>query len=77
MRAGTIDYIVLEFPDGFMSEEVGVELLWLAITHVIRVLDFVFLTKDDATRVSILRPNELSQMGGLGRPRGARGRFDR
>ncbi len=57
--------MVLKFPDGYLSEEVGDELLWLSIVQVIRLLDFVLLTKDDAGKVSVVELNELSQMGGF------------
>lgn len=59
------EYMVLKFPDGYMSEDVGDELLWLSIQQVIRLLDFVLLTKDDAGMVSVLELNELNQMGGF------------
>jgi hypothetical protein len=60
-----VEYVVLTFPDGYMSEEVGDELLFLSLMHVIRLLDFVLLTKDDAGMVSVVELNELSQMGGF------------
>src|SRR5271166_4770789 len=59
------EYMVLTFPEGRMNEEVGDELLWLSIMHVIRLLDFILLTKDDAGLVSVAELNELSQMGGF------------
>ena len=59
------EYMVLTFPDGCMNEEVGDELLWLSIMHVIRLLDFILLTKDDSGMVSVAELNELSQMGGF------------
>jgi hypothetical protein len=65
MRTGPVEYMVLGFPDGGMSEEVGDELLWLSITHVIRILDFALVTKDDGARISIVQLNELTQMGGF------------
>jgi hypothetical protein len=65
VRTELVEYMVLEFPNGCMSDEVGDELLWLSITHAIRVLDFALLTKDSSARVSILQVNELSQMGGF------------
>ena len=60
-----VEYMVLKFPNGYMSEDVGDEILWLSIMRVIRLLDFVLLTKDDVGMVSMVELNELSQMGGF------------
>ena len=57
--------MVLKFPDGQMSEDVGDEILWLSIMHVIRLLDLVLVTKNDVDMVTVVELNELSQMGGF------------
>lgn len=61
----SVEYVVLTFPDGYMSEEVGDELLWMSIMHLIRLLDFVLLTKSDAGMVSVVELNEVGQMDGF------------
>ena len=59
------EYMVLTFPEGHMSEEVGDEFLWLSLMQFIRVLDFVLLIRDDTGLVSVVELNDLSEMGGF------------
>jgi hypothetical protein len=61
MATGPVEYLVVAFPDGTVSEEVGAELRDLVDRKVIRILDLVFITKDAFGDVSTLEYDELDQ----------------
>jgi hypothetical protein len=65
MTIGPVEYMILGFPDGYLSDEIGDELAWLSTTSVIRLLDFVLLTKEVSGEVSVAELDELDQMVGF------------
>jgi hypothetical protein len=60
LELGPIDYLVIEFPGNRMTGEGFPLLLDLVERGVVRLLDLVFITKDEAGDVGIL---EMSQLG--------------
>ena len=63
MATGPVEYLIVTFPDGTVSEEVGTELGDLVDRKLVRVLDLVFVTKDEFGDVSTLEFDELDQGG--------------
>jgi len=60
---GPVDYLVLEFPKFTMTGDAMRELLDLVGKGVIRVLDLVFVRKDQDGRVSVLAAGDLQSDG--------------
>jgi uncharacterized membrane protein len=54
MATVPIEYLVIAFPDGNISEEIAPELADLVDKKVIRILDIVFVTKDASGGVNVL-----------------------
>ena len=65
MTSGPIEYLVVAFPDGNMSDEIAPELADLVDKKVIRILDIVFVTKDSSGDVDALEFDELESMVGF------------
>ena len=65
MTSGPIEYLVVAFPDGNMSDEIAPELADLVDKKVIRILDMVFVTKDSSGDVDVLEFDELENMAGF------------
>jgi Family of unknown function (DUF6325) len=59
MTTGPVEYLVLAFPDGNVSDEVGHELDELVGKKMIRILDAVVITKDATGDVAIVELDEL------------------
>ena len=59
---GPVEYLVVGFPDGNVSDDIGPELAKLVDNQVIRILDLVFLSKDDAGDVTVTEFDELDQV---------------
>ena len=62
---GPVDYLVMEFPRFRMTGEGLAELVALVDRGIIRVLDLVFLRKDDDGKVSLLTVADLDGDGKL------------
>jgi hypothetical protein len=60
-----IEYLVIAFPDGNISEEIAPELADLVDQKVIRILDIVFVTKDTSGGVNVLGFDELENLAGF------------
>jgi uncharacterized membrane protein len=60
-----VEYLVVAFPDGNMSDEIAPELADLVDKKVIRILDIVFLTKDTSGDVNVLEFDELENLVGF------------
>jgi hypothetical protein len=60
-----IEYLVVAFPDGNISDEIAPELADLVDKKVIRVLDIVFVTKDTSGEIDVLEFDELENMVGF------------
>jgi Family of unknown function (DUF6325) len=65
MASVPIEYLVVAFPDGNISDEIAPELADLVDKKVIRILDIVFLTKETAGEVNVLEFDELENMAGF------------
>jgi hypothetical protein len=65
VTTGPIEYFVVAFPDGNMSDEIAPELADLVDKKVIRILDVVFITKDTSGDVNVLEFDELEDMVGF------------
>ena len=60
-----VEYLVVAFPDGNMSDEIAPELADLVDKKVIRILDIVFVTKDTSGNVNVLEFDELENLVGF------------
>jgi uncharacterized protein DUF6325 len=60
---GPIDYVVIEFPDGKPKGEAAPLLLDLVDRGIIRILDLMFVTKDEDGSVAGLEITDLDEHG--------------
>ncbi len=58
---GPIDYVVLEWPERQPTGEALPLLVDLVDRGIVRILDLMFITKDDAGNVAVLDVNELGE----------------
>jgi uncharacterized membrane protein len=65
MATVPIEYLVIAFPDGNISDEIAPELADLVGKKVIRILDIVFVTKDTSGDVNVLEFDELENLVGF------------
>ena len=66
MAVGPVEYLVVAFPDGNVSDEIAPELANLVDKKVIRILDAVFVTKDTFGDVTAAEFEELDNLVGFG-----------
>jgi|GEM_PF-328545 len=62
---GPVEYLVVGFPDGNVSDDIAPELGKLVGNKTIRILDVVFLTKDTDGNVTVAEVDELDQLAGF------------
>lgn len=62
-ETGPIDYLVVAFPAAHLTGEAFPHLVDLVERGIIRILDLVFLQKDDAGSISALELSELKSGG--------------
>jgi hypothetical protein len=65
MAPAPIEYLVVAFPDGNISDEIAPELADLVDRKVIRILDIVFVTKESSGDVNVLEFDELGNLVGF------------
>ena len=65
MAMGPVEYLVVAFPDGTVSDEIAPELANLVDKKVIRILDAVFVTKDTLGDVTAAEFDELDNLVGF------------
>jgi len=65
MANAPIEYLVVAFPDGNLSDEIAPELADLVDRKVIRILDIVFVTKEISGDVNVLEFDELGNLLGF------------
>src|SRR5215471_5455472 len=66
MSTGPVEYLVLAFPDGKVSDEIAPQLADLVDREVIRILDAVVVTKDITTGdVVTVELDELGEQPGF------------
>jgi uncharacterized membrane protein len=65
MATAPIEYLVVAFPDGTLSDEIAPELADLVDRKVIRILDIVFVTKEISGDVNVLEFDELGNLVGF------------
>jgi len=65
MAVGPVEYLVVAFPDGNVSDEIAPELANLVGNKVIRILDAVFITKDTFGDVTAVEFDELDNLVGF------------
>ncbi len=58
---GPVEYLVVGFPDGTVSDDLAPELAKLVDNEVIRILDLVVLTKDVSGDVTVAEFDELDE----------------
>jgi Family of unknown function (DUF6325) len=58
---GPVEYLVVGFPDGTVSDDLAPELAKLVDNQTIRILDLVVLTKNDFGDVAVAEFDELDQ----------------
>ena len=61
MTTGPVEYLVVGFPDGTVSDDLAPELAKLVDNEVIRILDLVVLTKNDFGDVTVSEFDELDE----------------
>jgi hypothetical protein len=62
MSTGPVEYFVIAFPDGNMSDEIAAELTDLTGRKVIRILDAVVITKEASGDVTAAEFDELGNL---------------
>jgi hypothetical protein len=65
MANAPIEYLVVAFPDGNLSDEIAPELADLVDRKVIRILDIVFVAKEISGDVNVLEFDELGNLVGF------------
>ena len=65
MAVGPVEYLVVAFPDGNVSDEITPELANLVNKKLIRILDAVFVTKDTFGDVAAAEFDELDNLVGF------------
>jgi hypothetical protein len=65
MTTGPVEYLVVGFPDGNVSDDIAPELAKLVDNKTIRILDLVFLSKDTSGNVAAIEFDELDQLAGF------------
>jgi hypothetical protein len=65
MSTGPVEYLVIAFPDGQVSSEFAGELGDLVDRKLIRILDLVFVRKDDMGEVTAVEFDELGDLAGF------------
>ncbi len=61
---GPVDYLVVRFPGNRFSGKIIPELVDLVNRDIIRVLDFVFVLKDEKGEVSVTEAEDLKEESG-------------
>lgn len=62
MSTGPVEYLVIAFPDGNVSDEIAAELADLVDKKVIRILDAVEVTKDISGDVAAAEVDDLGDL---------------
>ena len=65
MSTGPVEYLVLAFPEGGVSDEIATELADLVDRKVIRILDAVVVSKDADGDVATAEFDELGDLSGF------------
>jgi Family of unknown function (DUF6325) len=65
MTTGPIEYLVIGFPDGNVNDDIAPELASLVDQQMIRILDIVFIAKDNSGDIRALEFDELDQLAGF------------
>src|ERR1700752_611948 len=65
MSTGPVEYLVLAFADGSVSDEIATELAGLVDRKVIRILDAVVVSKDADGDVATAEFDELGDLSGF------------
>jgi hypothetical protein len=68
---GPVDYLLIEWPDRQPNGEAVPHLIDLVDRGIIRILDLLFLTKDDDGNVAMLEIGDAAAIEGLGELVGA------
>jgi uncharacterized membrane protein len=63
---GPVEYIIVGFPGNHFTGEIAPELLALVESGTIRVIDLVFIMKDDAGEVGIIEVDEHEAFAAFG-----------
>ena len=62
-QMGPVDYVLIEFPDGQPNGQAAPLLLDLVDRGIIRILDLMFITKDEDGTISGLEISDLDSQG--------------
>jgi uncharacterized membrane protein len=65
MSTGPVEYLVIDFPDGQVSDEFAAELAEVVDRKVIRILDLVIVRKDAADDIAAFEFDELGELTGF------------
>lgn len=66
MSIGPIEYIIIGFPGNNFTGEIAPELLALVESGTIRVIDLIFIMKDEAGEVAIVEVDEHEALAAYG-----------
>lgn len=66
MPTGPVEYLVIDFPDGQVSDELAAEFADLVDRKVIRILDLVVVRKDASEDIAAFEFDELGELTGFG-----------
>jgi Family of unknown function (DUF6325) len=65
MPTGPVEYLVVAFPDGNVSDDIAPELADLVDKKIIRILDAVVVTKDASGDIAAVEFDELNDLPGF------------
>jgi len=65
MSTGPVEYLVIAFPDGNVNDGIADELANLVDRGIIRILDFVFVSKDLEGDVTSVEVDEMDGVAGF------------
>ncbi len=75
MALGSVEYIIIEFPDSHFRAEIVPELAKLIESETVRIIDLVFVLKDSDGKVSTFEFDQLEELAAFGTLAGEVGGF--
>jgi uncharacterized membrane protein len=72
---GSVEYIIIEFPDSHFRAEIVPELAKLIESETVRIIDLVFVLKDTDGKVSTFEFDQLEELAAFGTLAGEVGGF--
>jgi Family of unknown function (DUF6325) len=60
---GPLEYLAIDFPNGILCDGFGEEIDWLTKEGSVRLLDFVYLTRDSFGTIKIVELDDIEILG--------------